>query len=124
MPCSNCIIIASVQEVSQCDQQGNRTQECDTYMINQTPWSTNHNFNTRFQRGNLFELGDTTIDNSVLDVTRCTKFVTFFLDLHGEFTGGSKDENNRTITGVEVRLRCQESTKYCVREKGVKIFRP
>ena len=67
-------------------------ETADTYVINKSAWCTNNDFNTRFQNSNLFELGDTAIDDSVLDITRRAKFVAFFFDLNSKLTSGSEGQ--------------------------------
>lgn len=72
--------------------------------VDQSTGSSDNDFGTSLQVSDLLTLGDTTVDSGVPDSGRSTKLGALGLSLHSEFSSGSKDKDNGTITGLKERL--------------------
>lgn len=66
--------------------------------VNQTTRSGDTDFDTTSEISDLLTLGDTTVDTGVADAGRLAELVNFSLNLNSEFTSGSEDEDDRTVT--------------------------
>lgn len=73
-------------------------------VINEAAWSSNHNLDTTLQVTNLASFGDSAINDCILDIRRTSKLVAFLLDLNSKFAGGSNDEDNGSISRLQVWL--------------------
>jgi hypothetical protein len=72
--------------------------------VDQSTGSSDNDFGTSLQVSDLLTLGDTTVDSGVPDSRRFTKLGAFGLGLHSEFSSGSKDKDNGTVTGLKKGL--------------------
>jgi hypothetical protein len=72
--------------------------------VDQSTGSSNNDFGTSLQVSDLLTLGDTTVDGGVPDSGRSTELGAFSLNLDSEFSSGSKDKDDGTITGSKERL--------------------
>ena len=72
--------------------------------VNQTTGGGNADLDTARQITDLRTLGDTTVNTGVANAGRATKLGDFLLNLDSQLTGGSKDQDNRAVSGGEERL--------------------
>lgn len=72
--------------------------------IDQTARGGDADLDTLGEVADLLALGHTTVDAGVPDAGRLAELADLLLDLDGQLTGGSKDEDDGTVTGCEERL--------------------
>mmetsp|Transcript_24768 Transcript_24768/g.62173 ORF Transcript_24768/g.62173 Transcript_24768/m.62173 type:complete len:292 (-) Transcript_24768:358-1233(-) len=73
--------------------------------IDQTARCGDHHLDTALQITDLRTLRRTTIQTGVLDARRGAELVHLLLDLHGEFASWRQDQNDRTVSRLQVGLR-------------------
>jgi hypothetical protein len=88
------------------DEVSNTTQVrgAEFQVINETTRGSDDNLYTSSQFSVLCVLWNSTVYNSVLDLTGGTKLVAFLLDLKSELSRWGKNQHNWTITMLQVRL--------------------
>ena len=72
--------------------------------VNQATRGSNADLNALSEVADLLALGHTTVDAGVPDARRLAELANLLLNLDSQLTGGSKDEDDRTIAGCEKRL--------------------
>jgi len=66
--------------------------------VDETTGGGDTDFDTSAEVTDLGALGDTSVDASVSDARRATEFCDFLLNLDSKLTGGSKHEDDRTVS--------------------------
>jgi hypothetical protein len=72
--------------------------------VDQTTRGSNADFNALSEITDLLALRHTTVDAGVPDAGRLAELADLLLNLDSQLTGGSKDEDDRAVTGCQERL--------------------
>lgn len=72
--------------------------------VDQSTWSSDADFDTTSEVADLLSLGNTSIHTGVSDAGRLSEFADFLLNLDGQLTGRSEDENDGSVTRSEKGL--------------------
>jgi len=73
-------------------------------VVNQPSRCRDHNLDSGAKLLNLLALGDSAVDDGVLNVGASAELVALLLDLDGKLAGGGKNEDDRSVAGAEVGL--------------------